>query len=121
MPCQQGCVGALLDSGMESSKQTRVKLEGQSHSLTCVPVADVVVCMLNRTADEVPESWQLLTTREQEVLELLAAGETTTSEAQHLRISQTTIRTHVEKMRLKLGVHTRAALVALGFRHGYLD
>jgi DNA-binding CsgD family transcriptional regulator len=52
---------------------------------------------------------------------LLAAGEITSSMAERLEIRESTVRTHVEKMRDKFGVSTRAALVALGFRLGYLD
>jgi DNA-binding CsgD family transcriptional regulator len=76
---------------------------------------------VTRDADDLPERWQTLTPRERAVLELLASGETTASAATCLGISEATIRTHVENMRAKLGVTTRAAIVASGFRLGYLD
>ena len=68
-----------------------------------------------------PPARQLLTDREQQVLTLLAAGDETPAVAEKLNVSASTVRTHVEKMRVKLGVRTRAALVAVGFRFGYLS
>ena len=53
-------------------------------------------------------------------VQLLADGETTASAARKLEISNSTVRTHVEHMRLKLGAKTRAALVSLGHRFGFL-
>jgi len=70
---------------------------------------------------EIPKTWQALSPREQEILELLAEGETTSSIAEHLGVGASTVRTHVERMRSKLSVNTRAAVVAEGFRLGYLD
>lgn len=55
------------------------------------------------------------------MLQLLAEGETTGSVAARLELGESTVRTHVEHMRTKLGASTRAALVALGFRLGYLN
>jgi DNA-binding NarL/FixJ family response regulator len=113
-------VGRLLNDGLERTQRADLKLAGRSHRLTCVPVNDCVVCVLNCGADRDPDKWQLLTHREQEVLSLLAEGDETPAVAEKLEVSESTVRTHVEKMRSKLGVRTRAALVALGFRLGYL-
>jgi DNA-binding CsgD family transcriptional regulator len=65
--------------------------------------------------------WQVITRREGDVLRLIAEGATTTEVAEKLNLSAATVRTHVENMRNKLGATTRAGLVALGFRLGYLD
>jgi DNA-binding CsgD family transcriptional regulator len=76
--------------------------------------------MLTSAASSAPDSWELLTPRERNVLQMLADGETTGSAAKKLEISESTVRTHVEHMRLKLGAKTRAALVSLGYRLGFL-
>jgi DNA-binding NarL/FixJ family response regulator len=110
-----------MTQGLEHTQRADVSLDGRGHRLTCIPVDDVVVCVLNRRAESDPEKWQLLTAREQTVLSLLAIGDETPAVARKLNISESTVRTHVEKMRTKLGVGTRAALVALGFRLGYLS
>jgi DNA-binding CsgD family transcriptional regulator len=80
----------------------------------------VAVCVLSPGAGEATEPWQALTAREVEVLQLLAEGATTAQIAARLGISPATARTHVENMRTKLGAATRASLVALGFRLGFL-
>ncbi len=121
LPCNRGCVLELLAAGLDRARHTKFTVAGRKHHLSCAPVGDTVVCMLRCEVDERPESWQSLTAREKDVLELLAVGETTGTTAKRLGISESTVRTHVEKMRTKLGVNTRAALVASGFRLGYLD
>ena len=121
LPCATGCVRELIMAGVEQSRHTRFKLAGQRHHLSCIPVDDIVVCMLSHSTGEQPETQKNLTPREREVLESLAEGENTPLAAKRLGIRESTLRSHVEKMRNKLGVSTRAALVALGFRHGYLS
>ena len=48
-----------------------------------------------------------LTTRERDVLKLLARGATTTAVAEKLHISRTTVNNHVQHILRKLGSHTR--------------
>jgi DNA-binding NarL/FixJ family response regulator len=81
----------------------------------------MVVCMLTPLGCESPKFLESLSPREQEILALLADGETTASAAERLGVCESTVRTHVERMRSKLSVNTRAAVVAEGFRLGYLD
>ncbi len=120
LPCEQGCVGRLIAKGLNQTQHTDLELGGRRHHLTCIPLDEIVVCMLRPDGEQQPEKWQILTAREQEVLQLLSAGETTSSIAETLNIGESTVRTHVEKMRDKLGVSTRAGLVAIGFRLSYL-
>ncbi len=121
LPCAQGCVPSLLAGGLERTQHTAIALRGRRHHLTCVPLRGVAVCSLSSGSARSPESWQVITSRERDVLLLLADGETTSSMAASLKLSESTVRTHVENMRTKLGVPTRAAPVALGFRLGFLD
>ena len=53
-----------------------------------------------------------ITTREREILELVADGQTNAQVAAGLFISPGTVRRHLENAFLKLGVHTRTAAVA---------
>jgi DNA-binding CsgD family transcriptional regulator len=121
LPCRPGCVARLLARGPDRTCRRDIRLAGRRHHLTCIPMGDVVVCLLDRDAEQDPEKWQLLTSRECDVLSLLAAGLETAATAKQLGVSESTVRSHVENMRAKLGVGTRAALVALGFRLGYLS
>ena len=121
MPCRRGCVMELMSKGMNCSQQTQFKINGKRNHLSCIPANGTVICMLGSDGGNAPAMMQSLTPREREVLMLLADGETTTSAASLLGVNESTIRTHVERMRNKLAVNTRAAVVAEGFRLGYLD
>lgn len=57
----------------------------------------------------------LLTKREQEVLQLMAAGITTREIADTLFISSVTVRNHIQHIFEKLGAHTRVQALALAF------
>lgn len=62
-----------------------------------------------------------LTTREREVLALVARGFTSPRVARRLGLSPATVRTHVEHIRDKLGVRTRSQAVAKAIAMGELD
>jgi DNA-binding NarL/FixJ family response regulator len=64
------------------------------------------------------ESVPMLTAREQEVLALVAEGVRQKEIAQSLSISQKTVATHIQNMLGKLGVHSRAELVARAYQLG---
>ena len=57
-----------------------------------------------------------LTTREVEVLGMLAAGRTTPDISQRLHISQLTARSHIQNILEKLEVHSKAEAVAFAFQ-----
>jgi len=120
LPCHAGCAPQLLAAGIERTAAASFRREGQQHLLTCVPAGDRVICSLAASGTAHPAAWQALTRRELSVLELLAEGETASSAALQLGLSTSTVRTHVEKLRLKLGASTQAAVVARGYQLGYL-
>jgi len=121
LPCRRGCVLELMASGVEESQEAQFKLDGQRHHISCTPTNGVMVCMLGSLGGESQKNVESLSPREREILALLADGETTSSAADRLGVCESTVRTHVERMRSKLCVNTRAAVVAEGFRLGYLD
>ncbi|HKC27845.1 MAG TPA: response regulator transcription factor [Jatrophihabitans sp.] len=59
-----------------------------------------------------------LTERELECLALLAAGLDTVAMAGRLGVASTTVRTHVQSVLMKLGVHSRLEAASLAMRHG---
>ena len=122
-PCCPGCVGRLIDAGSEHAAVRPVVVGRKRYQLTCVPVDGHAISTLTLLEPEDEEQAPLserLTVREVEVLQLLARGLTTRQAAGGLGISSATVRTHVENMRRKLSVATQAAVVAEGFRRGYL-
>jgi len=61
-----------------------------------------------------------LTRRERDCLALLVEGLDTTSMAKRLGLSRTTVRTHVQSVLTKLGVHSRLEAASLTIRYGLL-
>jgi two-component system, NarL family, nitrate/nitrite response regulator NarL len=62
-----------------------------------------------------------LTPRELECLALLAQGLDTTAMAGQLGISPATVRTHVQALLVKLGVHSRLEAASIAMRHGLVS
>lgn len=62
-----------------------------------------------------------LTPREQETLALLATGATTDQIAERLRLARNTVRNHVQRILVKLGVHSKLEAVAVARREGLID
>jgi DNA-binding NarL/FixJ family response regulator len=52
------------------------------------------------------------------VLRLIAAGNTNRAVAEHLVLSDHTVRRHLQNIFAKLGVSTRSAATAYAFQHG---
>ncbi|NMO92393.1 response regulator transcription factor [Actinomycetospora sp. TBRC 11914] len=71
-----------------------------------------------RDDDDVRRLAAHLTAREWECLRLMVEGRGTSEIAAGLGISRTTVRTHVQAVLTKLGVHTRLEAAALAARHG---
>jgi DNA-binding CsgD family transcriptional regulator/glucose-6-phosphate-specific signal transduction histidine kinase len=59
-----------------------------------------------------------LTKREVEVIKLVAAGLTNAEIAVHLTVSPLTVKTHVNRAMVKLGLHDKSQLVVLAYREG---
>ena len=62
-----------------------------------------------------------LTEREQQCLAMLADGLDTTAMAAHLGVSRTTVRTHVQAVLTKLGVHSRPEAASVAARYGLVQ
>jgi len=66
---------------------------------------------------QVPVGACLLTSREREVLRLLAHGINSEAISEQLHLSVTTIRNHIQRLMAKLDVHSRLEAVAYAHRH----
>lgn len=69
----------------------------------------------------VPTEATTLTTRELEVLTLVAEGLTDIEIGSRLFIAAFTVKSHIKKLLRKLGARSRAHAVAVGFRRGFIS
>lgn len=95
----------------------RLILDGQEGAISVAGAFDAPAegetLLLLRPVTPRPQG-PALTPREQQILELVAEGLSDAQIATRLRISAGTVRKHLERVRAKLGVPTRAAAVASG-------
>lgn len=74
-----------------------------------------------RRSARYPALDHLLTPREREVLARLVYGESTTSMARSMGVRLSTLRTHIDSVLIKLGVHSRLEAVAYAVREGIIE
>jgi len=70
------------------------------------------------TATLHPDELATLTDREREVLELLAEGISNAEIAQRMWVGEATVKTHVSKVLMKLGLRDRVHAVVYAYEHG---
>ncbi|MEC4903019.1 response regulator transcription factor [Mycobacteroides chelonae] len=108
-------------AGFLSKESTRAELV--SAVLDCARGRDVVTASLTAgLAGEIRKRAQpagpSLSTREREVLQMIADGLTVPAMAKQLFLAPSTVKTHVQRLYEKLGVGDRAAAVAEAMRRG---
>ena len=67
------------------------------------------------------EGDRTLSSRQREILQMLADGMQTEAVAQQLGLSTETVRTHTKRILAKLEASTRTQAVAIGIRHGLIE
>ncbi len=111
-------------AGFLSKESTRAELV--SAVLDCARGRDVVTASLTAgLAGEIRKRAQpagpSLSSREREVLRMIADGLTVPTIAKQLFLAPSTVKTHVQRLYEKLGVGDRAAAVAEAMRRGLLE
>jgi DNA-binding NarL/FixJ family response regulator len=112
---EAGATGYLLKDAPRAELVRAVRAAANGEAVLAPSVAARLMSRV-RT----PEPADPLSSRELEVLELVAAGNTNREAAARLFISEATVKTHLLHIYEKLGVSDRAAAVAEAFNRGLL-
>lgn len=122
-PTQRSCLAAL-DSGVQGIISKAQPVWQILDTVARVMAGDLVVpasltpVLLARTGHSDALRPNELSRRELDVLEALACGESTIEAAQRLCISNNTVRNHLARAMMKLGVHDRLSAVSEAMRLG---
>jgi len=112
-----GARGYLLKDTARQALFEAIRAAARGESLLTAAVVDKVIAHL---AEPKPARSAKLSTREQQVLALLAKGAANKEIALQLSISERTVKAHVTSIFNKLGVNSRAEAVAVAMRQGLL-
>jgi DNA-binding NarL/FixJ family response regulator len=111
---EAGATGYLLKDAPRDELFIAVRAAAEGRTVLSPAVATRLVSAV-RTPAGGP-----LSTREREVLALVAKGTSNREIARVLFISEATVKTHLTHLYAKLGVNDRAAAVAVGYERGIL-
>ena len=111
---EAGATGYLLKDAPSDELLRAVRAAARGETVLSPSVATQLVGRVRRPAEEP------LSSRELEVLELVARGSTNRQIAAALFISEATVKTHLLHIYGKLDVYDRAAAVAAAFERGLL-
>ena len=115
---QAGASGYVLKEASRDEIVAAVRAVARGGS---VLPADVAAGLVGEIRLRSPGDTPALTTREQEILRLIAGGKTSAEIAESLFIGVTTVKTHTQHLFEKLGVSDRAAAVAEAFRRHLIE
>jgi len=118
-----GAKGYLLKDSLRSEVVDAIRAVSQGRSFLTRKIArvlqeDYVTRMQTRGVED---SYDLLTDREREVLQLVAEGRTNKEVANELNISLTTVETHRTHILQKLGLHSVPELILYAVRKGIIS
>jgi DNA-binding NarL/FixJ family response regulator len=111
---QAGASGFVLAEGglIELQRAIDAVLEGKTY---LSPSAEAAV--IASLGEPTGETFATLTSREREVLQLLAEGHSTKKIADVMSVSAKTVETHRRQIMRKLGIHSVAGLTKFAIRH----
>lgn len=113
-----GARGYLLKDSIDSDLVSAVRAVARGDGYLSPAVSDAVLTDYRR---HVTDPLDLLTTREREVLQLIAEGKTNKEIATSLKLSVYTVDAHRGKIMEKLNLHSTGELVRFAVRKGLID
>jgi DNA-binding NarL/FixJ family response regulator len=113
-----GARGYLLKDSIDSDLVTAVRAVAKGNGYLSPAVSDAVLADYRQ---HVTDPLDLLSSREREVLQLIAEGKTNKEVATSLNLSVYTIDAHRGKIMEKLNLHSTGELVRFAVRNGLVD
>lgn len=120
---RNGAKGYVLKRAGSEELLLAVRAASSGHTYLSPEVADPILTPLVADPETGRPAGRLdaLTSREREVLQLIAEGHTNREIAAQLGISATTVEKHRTHLMVKLNVHEIAGLVRLAIKHGLVS
>ncbi len=113
-----GARGYLLKDSIDSDLVSAVRAVARGDGYLSPGVSDAVLTDYRR---HVTDPLDLLTSREREVLQLIAEGKTNKEIASSLKLSVYTVDAHRGRIMEKLNLHSTGELVRFAVRNGLID
>ena len=118
---QAGARAYVLKDSPPEELIRAVREAALGHRYLAPPISDrAIEAYLRRSEESKLDPYDMLTSREREVLHLAAQGLTSTEAAQRLTISPRTVEVHRARVMQKLGLRNRMELIQYAVRHGIL-
>jgi len=121
---QAGASGFLLKSAPSDQLINAVRVVAGGEALLSPSVTRRVIAEFvhhpHPTTATRPPTLDTLTTRELEVLKLIARGLSNAEIATHLVVGEATVKTHVGRVLTKLGLRDRVQAVVFSYEHGLI-
>ena len=119
---QGGAAGYLLKNSSSEELVSAIRMvQGGGTYIHPKMVESLTRQLFSSSGEGEDVSYKQLTTRELEILQLLAKGHTNKEISEKIYLSIKTVEAHRSKIYAKLGFRTRADLVAYAIRHKLLD
>lgn len=115
---EAGCSGYMTKDGAVQEAISAVRAAAAGEALIS---PFMLARLLPRLRREQPRAIDALSTREIEVLRLVAQGMQNAAIADHLVLSVNTVRKHVQSILTKLGAHSKLEALATAVRHGLVE
>jgi DNA-binding NarL/FixJ family response regulator len=116
-----GAVGYLLKNVPPVELELALRAASRGQTYLCSGVSRYLVDRVVTRSRQAESSWELLTPRQREVLQLVAEGHTSKEIARRLDISVRTAETHRTQLMEALDIHDVAGLVRYALRKGLVS
>jgi len=118
---QAGAKGYVLKDSPPEELVRAVREAAAGHRYLAPPLSDrAIEAYMQKAEDNMLDPYDVLTSREREILHLVAYGLTSTEIANRFCISPRTVEVHRASMMRKLGLHNRTELIHYAVRRGLL-